>query len=230
MTDHLCALLADWRGDLPEGGAMLEQKHDGWRALRFPGIDGKVRLWTRNGQVIEGVGHILHRLALMERVAGEPLFFDGEFVVDGSLAATKAWCERDWKRGGEAGVLHLFDALPYREWGTGGTDTPLHARKARLKALADAVDADPVLSWEWRPGSHGRDEGASPVRVVEDEWAFDARDVLVAARRIWAAGGEGVVIKAAESPYRRKRSDAWQKVKEANRHHWWKRVAATVGA
>lgn len=69
---------------------MWEQKIDGWRALRFPGIDGKVRLWTRNGQTIEGAGHILHRLALMEQVAGEPMVFDGEFQLGGTLEATKA--------------------------------------------------------------------------------------------------------------------------------------------
>ena len=214
----LCALASDWRGDVPTGGLMTEVKVDGWRALRFPGITGKVRLWSRNGMPIEGTEHILHRLALMERVAGEPMMFDGEFQVDGSLAAAKAWCERGWKIGGEAGTFFAFDMMPLRAWREGGCSTPLYGRKRRLVALARAVDEDPALSWEWRPGSRGRDE-ASPtaVQLVEDGWAFDAGDVLDAARRVWADGGEGIMCKDAEAPYRRCRSASWQKVKRDTR-------------
>lgn len=210
----LCQLAKDWDGSVPAGGIMHEAKIDGWRALRFPGIDGRVRLWTRGGHVIEGTEHILHRLALMERVAGEPLVFDGEFQVDGTLDATKAWCERGWKIGGEAGTFFAFDCLPYREWRDGGCSTPLYERKKRLVDLARAVEEDPALSWEWRPGSRGRDEaGPSPVRVLEDGWAFTASDVLDEARRVWANEGEGLVLKDPEAPYQRRRSDAWQKVR-----------------
>lgn len=217
----LCQLAADWHGIVPAGGIMAEQKFDGWRAVRFPGIDGKVRLWTRNGHPIEGAGHILHQLARMERAAGEPMMFDGEFVVDGSLAATKAWCETRWKLGGEAGTFHVFDAMPLGEWKAGGSPIPLYQRKARLKALCEAT-AEP--EWEWRPGSRGRDEGATPVAYVADEWAFDAADVIAAARRVWAAGGEGLMLKDAEAPYQRSRNNAWQKVKAENAHKWRRRT------
>lgn len=215
--NHLCQLLTDWRGSVPAGGAWAEQKHDGWRALRFPGIDGIVRLWTRNGFVIEGAGHILHRLDRIEAAMGEPMMFDGEFVVDGTLAATKAWCERGWKQGGEAGVLHLFDAVPLAEWRKGGTNTPLYRRKERLRGAFEATEADP---WEWRPGSRGRDEGRAAVLLVQDFWAMDRGDVIDHAQRVWTAGGEGLVIKDAESGYQRKRSSAWAKVKQCNHKYW----------
>ena len=218
---QLCQLATDWRGIVLAVGTMWEEKFDGWRACRFPGVDGKVRLWTRNGHPIGGIEHILYRLALMERVAGEPMFFDGEFQVDGTLEATKAWCERGWKYGGEAGVFHAFDALTLGEWCAGGSDMPLIDRKARLRDLAHAVEADPALSWEWRPGSRGRDESGA-VRVVADGWAFDEAQVVEEAGRIWARGGEGLMLKDAESPYRRTRSHAWQKVKEENRRKWRK--------
>lgn len=210
-------LATDWRGTLPTAGAMIERKIDGWRALRFPGIDGKVRLWTRNGMPIEGAGHILHQLARMERAAGEPMFFDGEFQVGGTLAATKEWCERGYKLGGEAGIFHVFDAVPLAAWRAGGDPTPLFQRKARLKALMDATAEE---EWEWRPGSRGRDQGTTAVQMIEDEWAFDAADVLGAARRVWASAGEGVVAKDAEAGYVRKRSDAWRKVKMENVSKW----------
>ena len=218
-SPYLVQLLSDWRGIVPQGGAWSERKHDGWRAARFPGIDGKVRLWTRNGFVIEGAGHILHQLERMEREAGEPLFFDGEFVVDGSLAATKHWCETGWKLGGEAGLFHVFDVLPLSEWRKGGGSAPLYQRKAMLRALMGATDEP---EWEWRPGSRGRDEGGLSVALVEDSWATDAADVVNEARRVWAAGGEGLVLKDPEAPYQRTRSQAWQKVKMENQHKWSK--------
>lgn len=219
--NSLCQLAKDWTGSMPTGGLMVELKIDGWRALRFPGIDGKVRLWTRNGHPIEGTDHILHRLALMEQIAGEPMVFDGEFQVGGSLEATKAWCERGWRMGGEAGTFYAFDCLTLAEWRTDGCDTPLIERKARLRALARAVDEDPALSWEWRPGSRGRNESGA-VQILDDGWAFDEHDVVEEARRVWAAGGEGVMLKDAESPYRRTRSDSWQKVKVENLSKWRK--------
>lgn len=221
---QLVQLADDWRGALPEGGVMAEQKIDGFRAARFPGITGITRLWTRNGHPIEGTAHILYRLDQIERVAGVPLFFDGEFQVAGTLDATKRWCESGWRMGGEAGIYHLFDAMPLVEWKAGGCDTPLFERKAALARWIEEADADPTLSWEWRPGSRGRDEGAIPVVLLEDEWCASPREVMDLARRVWAEGGEGLVLKDAMAPYRRNRNDAWMKVKADNQHKW--RMAA----
>ena len=203
---------------------MLELKHDGFRCLWFRGIDGKPRLWSRNGMPIEGCDHIAYHLSQLEKVAGGPLFVDGELVVDGTLAATKRWVETDWRKGGERGLFHAFDVLPFADWQRGGGDMPLYARKARLVELAGAVLNDPALSWEYRPGSRGDDSWRTAVQVVEDEWAFSASYVIEAARRIWAAGGEGVVVKDAEAPYVRSRTSAWLKVKQENQHKW--RMAA----
>lgn len=222
MSNSLCQLAGDWRGELPSGGMMAEEKRDGWRCLHLTGIDGQRRLFTRQGQLIEGAGHILYRLGLMERAAGEPLFIDGEFQVDGSLAATKAWCEGGWRKGGEAGVFHAFDCLTMAEWRAGGSDTPLYARKARLQALARAVDEDEALSWEFRPGSRGDERWRTSCPILPDLWAFDAGHVVAEARRVWATGGEGIMLKDAEAPYRRNRNQAWLKVKQANVHHWRK--------
>lgn len=220
-STQLVQLAADYRGTLPDGGAMAEQKIDGWRAARFPGVTGITRLWTRNGMPIEGVDHILYRLAQIERMAGVPLFFDGEFQVAGTLDATKRWCESGWRMGGEAGVYHLFDAMPLADWKAGGCDTPLFERKSALARWIKAAEAD---QWEWRPGSRGRDEGATPVVLIEDEWCASPREVMDLARRVWAAGGEGLMLKRWDAPYRRNRNDAWQKVKQCNMNKW--RMAA----
>jgi ATP-dependent DNA ligase len=215
----LCQLAGVYAGTLPDGGLMQEEKIDGWRAVYLPDHTGRKRLFTRGGHPIEGVEHILHRLAQIERAAGEPIVVDGEFQVAGSLAATKAWCERGWKAGGEAGQLFAFDCLPLTEWRAGGTATPLYERKKRLVDLFAESAGD---SWEWRPGSYGRDDKAPPVVLVEDSWCFDAGDVIAEARRVWARQGEGLMLKDPMSPYRRNRCDAWMKVKADNK--WMRRA------
>lgn len=195
---------------MPDAGLLAEEKLDGWRAVYLRDHEGRPRLWTRNGHPIEGAGHILWRLEQMERAAGCEMMFDGEFQVDGTLAATKRWCESGWKAGGEAGQFFAFDCMPIAEWRAGGSDRPLIERKAMLTRLFAAAEGD---GWDWRPRSHGRDEALPPVEMVQDEWAFDAADVEHLVRRVWAREGEGIMLKDAEAPYTRNRSNAWLKVK-----------------
>ena len=218
---ELCQLASDYAGHLPGSGLACEVKFDGWRCLRFRGLDGKPRLWSRNGHPLEGADHIVHQLDLFERVAGEPLFLDGEIIVDGTLDATKHWFESGWRKGGEKGRLYLFDVLTEAEWRAGGTETPWHERKAWLQQLAGQVRDDPALSWDWRPRSYGRDD-PNAVTVVEDEWAFTESDVHDMVQRVWADGGEGVMLKDPEAPYRRNRNASWQKVKIENWKRWAK--------
>lgn len=207
----LCQLAQDWHTPIPVSGLVVEEKINGWRALYFKGIDGVPRLWTRNGMPIEGAAHILHRLAQFEAAAGLPLFIDGEFQVDGSLEATKRWCESGWKQGGTAGVFYAFDICPFAEWREGGWDAPWRERKAWLSHLAKQVNAAP--DWDWREGSHGADEGRPTVGILMESWAFDVLDVRDAACRVWGAGGEGIVLKDPAAPYLRSRTQSWLKVK-----------------
>jgi len=218
----LCQLAGDWRGNLPPGGVLSEPKIDGWRCLAFRGIDGKFRLWTRQGMPIEGADHVLYKLGLMDRAAGGPMFWDGEIQVGGSLAATKQWFEGGWKRGGERGTFHAFDCMTQAEWRAGGSSMPLYQRKAQLAAIMRAVDEDEALSWEYRPGSKGDDAWRSSVTILPDLWLETPADVIAEARRVWAGGGEGLVLKDAEAPYRRNRNAGWLKVKAENMHKWRK--------
>jgi ATP-dependent DNA ligase len=198
---------------------MVERKWDGWRALRFRGLDGKPRLWSRNGQPLNGADQVVHQLGLMQRVAGVPLFLHGEIVVDATLYATKRWFESGRRRGGDKGRLHLFDVLTEEEWRAGDCNRPLHERKAWLQELAAAVRDDPALSWDWRPGSRSGDDPTA-VQVVEDEWAFTESDVHDMVQRVWAVGGEGLMLNDPERPCRRKRGPAWVKVKLDNWSKW----------
>jgi ATP-dependent DNA ligase len=212
---ELCQLAGVWDfATVPQGGCMAETKVDGWRALYLLDWQGKRGLFTRNGHRINGVGHILHRLALIEQCAGTPLVFDGEYQVNGCLSATKTWCERGWKTGQEAGTLHLFDAMPLADWKAGGSSAPLYQRKAALARWVEQADQAP-LAWEWRAGTRGKEPAGDAVTMVQDEWCGSVADVMALARRVWMAGGEGLMLKDAESNYIRERSPAWLKVKSS---------------
>jgi ATP-dependent DNA ligase len=193
---------------------MAELKVDGFRALWFNGIDRQPRLWSRNGIPLPGVAHIAERLTLMEEIAGEALVVDGEFLVGGALEATKRWCEREHKLGGEAGMYHAFDLMTFAEWRAGGSDVPLYARKARLAELVRATDERALAASTWRQSSRGKDEADSPISVIPDIWIFNADDAWAEARRVWSMGLEGCMLKVADAPYRRGRNGAWQKLKQ----------------
>lgn len=209
----LCQLLGNFAGEVWPDGALTFEKLNGWRALHFTGRDGTRRLWSRQGMPLEGVGHIVHRLRQMERAAGERMMFDGELIVGGpvgdTLARTKAWCESGWKKGGEAGRLHVFDCLTQAEWEAGGTDRPLVERQAMLADLV-ATTAD---EWDWRPGARGPDDPTA-VQMVPCLGRMGTLGIVEEAQAIWARGGEGVVVKAPNSPYRRHRSKDWLKLRQ----------------
>lgn len=207
----LCQLAGRWRPRDLGAGAMAEEKQDGFRCLYMPGIDGRPALWTRNGMPMPGVGHILARLLEVEQALGAPHFIDGELVVGGSLASTKAHYERGWKAG-DAGTFYAFDCVPLDDWRAGRCDIPLYRRKSDLARAIEATAPDRG-NWEWREGSRGKDHGIDPLSLIPDEWVSDPAEVDEMAARIWARGGEGVMVKDAESPYIRARTDSWLKHK-----------------
>ena len=187
---ELCQLVSDWTGRMPAGGAIVEPKVDGIRALW---IDGE--LVTREGAPIHGAEHIAACLRWLEHEACVPMFFDGEWQVGGSFAATLAHFQARGGRG-DAGTLHLFDAMPMRVWRGEDPGQALEDRRPKLDRLLD-----------------GKARGA--VRALPWAWASDADEVAAQAREYIAGGGEGVVVKNPLATYRRARTSEWQRIKKA---------------
>jgi ATP-dependent DNA ligase len=186
----LCMGVGNWTGTVPVAGAIVEPKVDGMRALWIGG-----ELVSRDGCPIHGVEHLLATLRAMERGAGEPMFFDGEFQVGGSWSATIAHFKAAGGRG-DAGTLYLFDAMPLRAWRGEAQSEPLEVRRPALDQLATPFVGKGI---ELLP------------------WAFRtcAGDIEDRARRVIGAGGEGVVVKDARSPYRRNKGAAWQRIRKS---------------
>lgn len=187
---ELCQLVTNWNGKVPAGGAIVEPKIDGIRALY---IDGE--LCTREGSTIYGVDHILERLRAIEHEACFPLFVDGEFQVGGTFAATLAHFQAAGGRG-NGGTLHAFDMIPMRTWRGEDVCEALQARRPKMDRLVQPFTG---------PG----------LELVP--WAFmtDAAEIEGKARELIAAGGEGVVVKDALSTYRRNKSANWRRIRAA---------------
>ncbi|WP_139139122.1 ATP-dependent DNA ligase [Sphingobium phenoxybenzoativorans] len=205
---ELAHLFTAWSGNVPADGIMAEEKRDGIRALY---IDG--RLLTREGNEIHGVTHIIPVLRLMEERAGHALFIDAEFQVGDSLRDTIG----HFKRGPaapDAGTLWAFDCIPLDQWRSDSCEDPLYRRKATLQRLsAAAIEEMQSDAWTWPQRSYGRRTGGDSVVVIPDVWLGDVAAVLSEAHRVWARGGEGLVLKEWDSAYRRRRTSDWQKVK-----------------
>lgn len=188
----LCMLATNWNGDVPAGGLIAQEKLDGIRCLW---IDGA--LVSREGVPIGGTDHIAAELTRLERISGERMMFDGEFQVDGALRPTVRHFQTGG-RWGDAGYLHLFDALPLGEWRANTSELPLTARLQRLDHVVASACLEHVAVLAWRVHA-------------------SAASVLSAVAEVWARGGEGLVLKQPDSLYRRSRSAAWAKVKQPPR-------------
>lgn len=189
MAGQLCQLVADFNGKVPNGGCILEPKLDGIRALW---IDGQ--FVTREGSPIEGAGHIAHALRWLDHDGAVPLFVDGEYVVGEGFKDTLQHFQSRGRRG-DAGTFHIFDVMPMRVWRGQDVSPALHARRRKVDDLFEPLVKAGVAPMPW-------------------SWINDADDARRAAEAIWAAGGEGVVLKHANSTYRLGKSSNWQRIKK----------------
>jgi ATP-dependent DNA ligase len=190
-ASQLCQLVTDWTGRIRQWGVIVEPKIDGVRCLY---IDGE--LVTREGATIHA-DIVTASLQAIEKLYGQPMFFDGELIASNSFDATLKHLRA---RGGfrENATLHLFDAVPMSGWRSDGFSQPLLARKRELRRRFEDC-----RKWGELGG----------ISLVEGHLALTVAEAEEDARRAIADGGEGVVLKDAVAPYRRGASKDWQRIK-----------------
>ncbi|MFZ5704465.1 MAG: hypothetical protein ACOY5R_04295 [Pseudomonadota bacterium] len=187
----LCQLVTDFNGKIPVGGCIEEPKIDGIRMLW---IDGE--LVTREGVPILGAEHIAAEIRRLEHAACVPLFVDGEWQVDASYEATKRHFSAKGSQG-NAGIFHAFDVMTMRQWRGQSVGHALLARKRVLEKHCQPLGE------------------RSPVRPMPWGWVDSVEDARRVAAEVIAAGGEGVILKHANSTYKAGRSTNWQRIKRA---------------
>ncbi len=177
--------LATLRDDVPEGGDWwYEPKHDGYRALVSLGAGG-ARIFTRNGHDwTEKFGALS---VYLSKLPCKSALLDGE-IVSGLGAESFGELQRALKGGGPL-TFYAFDLLHLD--GRDLKTRPLKERRKKLEALfADVPRLAPLR--------------LSPVIKT------DGVRVL---QTLCEAGGEGIICKRADAPYRGRRTAGWIKMK-----------------
>lgn len=165
--------------------AYAELKVDGYRCCW---IDD--RLVTLNGQPFNSALHCRPALEKIQREFGEPVMIDGEYLEPLGYDATAA----AFRKGQGAGVFWVFDIVPLSEWMTDSCAEPYWVRKAAVRSLITSVRSEFV-------GALFETPVASPQ---------SANAIFKAVR---ARGLEGIVVKDADAPYRRRRDRSWMRLK-----------------
>ena len=161
-----------------------ELKFDGYRALVSLGKSG-TRVFTRNGH--DWTDRFASLLPAFEALETQSALLDGEIVAGAGLSGFGT-LQKAIKLGGPFGFF-AFDLI--EEGGESLADLPLHARRTRLEGLFRQVPALGQVQ-------------LSPLIGAEAGAAFET---------ICAAGGEGLIGKDPDAPYRAGRSPAWIKIK-----------------
>lgn len=179
-----CSLARHWTADDHPEHAIAQLKMNGVRSLALTG-----RIVTREAVPLDCALHCRPVLDKLEALYGESMVFDAEYAeLDGFDATLRAM-----RRGEGAGVMFLFDAVPYREWQSNRFLTPLEARLDRLRDMTRRID--------------------SPFVDYLHHETISAEEVPHVARIAWQNGQEGIMVKNARSLYTRGRTYDWLKVK-----------------
>lgn len=199
-SGELCQLVTDYDPKyLPSGGAIVERKHDGWRAIWLRG-----ELVSRSGATLWSTAHLWPALRALEARFGEPMMFDGEYVVADCFAATSTECNAAKNAGAPTvgrGVLHLFDAVPIQVWDGRERGHRLEYRKYLLKGELENLRSYGTRGYHLHFVDH---------KALHSDW--DVRPMFDIAERY---GHEGIVIKDPRSFHESGRSRAWMRLKRS---------------
>lgn len=182
------------------GKKLIEVKLDGVRVITIVYPSGRVDQYSRNGKELVNFPHVKEQLAAIASGFTEPMVLDGE-IMSGSFQDLMKQIHRKSDAQAQDAVLHLFDALPLKDFELEECATTQENRSEWLKTWFEA------------------NEPALPnVTVVAQETVDLATDTGQARYKEINAlaikgGYEGIMLKDAAAGYECKRTVAWLKLK-----------------
>jgi len=136
--------------------------------------------------------HLVPAFEALEKISGEPMYFQGEYMVDqNNWRATMS----AFNTGTPSGIVALWEAVPMTVYHGRQVSQPLHVRRQHLETILDVVQPHGILGQRWE--------------TVESE-----EQIELGAGVAWDEGAEGVVIKDPTSPFVRGPSRYWLKIKQ----------------
>lgn len=218
---------------IPKTGCMLGTPHEDvsnihWPCIETEKLDGirrilikennNVRMYSRSGHEDEGLVDIeeeARRLLPNNHVYDGELLAEGDFVD--SIALRQATNSIANSKGVRHGItLNVFDMIPLDEYLTGKSKATALERKCRLAATFgdDGLAFLRPKDWQDMQVAFGLDEDTKfirPVPILGLAQSFGDVNPVVA--KIWARGGEGVMLNTVNGLYEIKRSKELLKVK-----------------
>jgi DNA ligase-1 len=172
---------------------LWSHKLDGVRCLAEVS-NGKVTYWSRNGKQFGNFDILTEQiLALTFEWRRRPVVLDGEVIsVDKSFYKVMTQIHKQHEVDPSIFRFHIFDFLFDQKFN--------HPLSFRLKALRE-------LAWQRDVTNKLKYVEHTRLRTRNTEEIIAMRDAII------AQGGEGMVLKAADSPYKGKKSIHWCKLK-----------------
>lgn len=182
------------------GRKMVEVKLDGVRVITIVYPDGRVDQFSRNGKELANFEHVKQQISKVAQGFDEPMVLDGEIMSHSFQDLMRQVHRKSNVRATDA-VLHLFDALPLRDFQAGRCQLDQQRRSQFLQdwyqANQDHLPNVAVLAHE-----------LLDLDTAEGQAQF--REINARAIR---GGYEGIMIKEPRAAYECKRSTSWLKLK-----------------
>jgi DNA ligase-1 len=182
------------------GSKLIEVKLDGVRVITIVYPSGMVDQYSRNGKELTNFDHIKQQFAKHAVFLKEPYVFDGEIMSSSFQDLMKQVHRKSDVRATDA-VLHLFDALPLREFQQGRSTRTQLERSQWL------------LGWTALIQEHMPNVSVVGQELVDLDTARGQERFRMINTQAIAGGYEGIMIKDPDAVYETKRTVSWLKLK-----------------
>lgn len=200
---------------------IVTEKLDGIRRILVK-ENGKVRCYSRSGHEDEGLVDIMREASYLP----DNTVYDGELLAEGlfkdSIAQRQATNSIANSGGVKVGLtFNVFDMIPLDEFHKGVSDKTAKLRKTLLAATfmdesLKILEPERCYTLIQAFGIHENIKFIRPVPILGLVKSMDEVEPIV--NKIWARGGEGVMLNTVEGLYEIKRSSNLLKVKHTEEH------------